>query len=192
MLDKSKKFSPTQDGQVKPVTDRRYFSGKLSQSRNNGEPLNDYDATPDHCHWCREAFAPGRMRFPIFTRLGWVRCPGVASVCMDCFKCADDEDVTKLERAVRQCGGCGEPILTAINARCFRLWSVCSNRCCQRVYRKRRREGRGSVIDWKGHPPPRCESCRREFKPTRRDARFCCNACRQRHYRVRHANGDAS
>jgi predicted RNA-binding Zn-ribbon protein involved in translation (DUF1610 family) len=184
------------------VTDHRYFSGKISQSRNNGEPLSDSATTPDNCHHCREPFARGRMRYPIFTGVdrgcGW----GLASVCMDCFKdeCDYDEwierecsgpEEKKLKRAVRKCAGCGEPIFTAIDARYFVAWSVCSNRCYQRAYRKRRR-GRESVVDWKSESwYPRCESCGEKFQPTRRDARFCCNACRQRHYREHRANGGA-
>lgn len=188
------------------VTGTRYFSRKLSQSRNNNKgERNSINPSPlpDHCHYCEEPFRPGQMRYPIFTGIsyGW----GLASVCMDCFKAVDDEfaainieerdghtdQITRLNRAVCECKGCGEPILTAINAPSI-TWETCSRRCYQRVYRKRRR-GRGSVVDWKEEARfPCCESCEREFEPMRRDARFCCNACRQRRYRMRQQRRDAA
>jgi hypothetical protein len=166
---------------AKDVTDRPYFSSKISSNRNAGYGATD--TTPDHCHWCRESFRPGQMRYPVATGVdhggGW----GLASVCMDCFKQADDEAASKLPRVQRLCEGCGEPMLTVVNARAW-PWYICSNRCYQRVYRKRRR-GIGSTVPWKGHAPS-CQACRRPFKPKRADAKFCSAKCRQWHYRQRH------
>jgi hypothetical protein len=42
------------------VTGNRYFSRKLSQSRNDEEGWN-----PNACHYCREPFVAGQMRYPI-------------------------------------------------------------------------------------------------------------------------------
>ena len=40
----------------------------------------------------------------------------------------------------------------------------------------------------RGKPSPRdCEACGEPFAPTRADARYCSNACRQDAYRERHA-----
>jgi hypothetical protein len=174
------------------VTGTRYFSGKLSPSRNEA----------DRCVWCDEAFKPGRMRYPIMnypTSDREKQIYGLASVCMDCFKwgmeCWGDNDGYDAEgtfrrhRNERTCRGCGEPILTITNARRGQ-WDVCSDRCYQRHYRKRRR-GRESVIEWKGFRR-QCESCQGLLESRRRDARFCSNRCRQWHYRRKHGAGSAS
>jgi hypothetical protein len=89
-------------------------------------------------------------------------------------------------RRETKCPGCGEPIFTAPDFRSMRL-SVCSARCYQRVYRKRRRD-HGSTIDWKGDDRRIiCEACKRPLpEGQRRDPRFCSNRCRQWTYRRRH------
>ena len=160
-------------GSLAAITNGKYFPDELWDTRND----------PDSCRACGEGFAPGRTRYLVLTETrhgnGW----GVASVCMDCFKCLGDDSVTKLERETCECAGCGEPILTVKYPRKGH-WNVCSNRCDQRVYRKRR-HGRSSVVDWKReYHLPRCKCCRKEFT-RRRDAQFCCSACRQWAYRRR-------
>jgi hypothetical protein len=161
------------------VTDTRYFSRKISRSRN-----------ADACHWCLEPFKRGQYRFPIYDSVhgsceGW----DISSLCMNCFKIAHDETSkdsgAKLPRCNRQCQGCGEPIQTVVNTR-FGHWECCSNRCYQRAYRKRRR-GVKSVVQWKlENRKPRCEACKQPIQQTKRnDARFCSNRCRQWHYRRR-------
>jgi len=182
-----------------PVTATRKFPLKFSSSRNAGairtiapDSCDWTDVTPDACHWCREPFRPGRMRYPILGGVshsgGW----GIASVCMDCFKAGHDDEsivrdsITRLNRPEQKCAGCGEPILTVTAARAG-CWYVCSNRCYQRAYRKRRRVCE-SVIDWKARiHSPRCEACSRPLGASRRDAKFCSSRCRQWHYRRRHA-----
>jgi hypothetical protein len=185
-------------GQRKPgdVTDRRYFSGKIS-ARCNAWPgcldcgLGCTCSDPTGCHHCKESFAPGQMRYPVMTGVdfataGW----GIASICMRCFKYASADQCTSLTRVTTTCAGCGEPIRTVTSARKGR-WNVCSNRCYQREYRKRRR-GRQSVVDWKLESlRPRCEACKQPIKDARRDARFCSNKCRQWHYRRRKRAGAA-
>jgi hypothetical protein len=176
--------------QEPPVTVRRYFFGKLSRNRNDPER-----STPDACHWCRERFKPGQMRYPVLTGvagLGWA----IASLCMDCFKAGHDcpstlrDSITRLDRINAKCAGCGEPIQTVVGARKGH-WNVCSNRCYQREYRKRRR-GVQSVVSWKAqNRRPRCEACKRLIEKSRCDARFCSDRCRQWHYRLRKRAGAA-
>ena len=176
------------------VTATRYFSRKLSASRNADrnriDPRHLCDSTPDACHWCRDPFKPGQVRSLVLTGVwhsgGW----GIASVCMECFEYEKDQknksSITQLERINTECDGCGEPIQTVTGA--YRgHWNVCSNRCYQRAYRKRRR-GVKSVVPWKSREP-NCEACKRPFTPSRRDARFCSNRCRQWHYRRRKRAG---
>jgi hypothetical protein len=168
------------------VTDTRYFSRKISQSRNADSP---HRSTPDACHWCREPFKRGQTRCPIYDSVchgtGW----GLASLCMDCFKVAYDEaskdSGAKLPRCNRQCEGCGQPIQTVVNTRAGH-WECCSNRCYQRAYRKRRR-GVKSVVQWKlENRKPKCEACKCPIERSKRaDARFCSNGCRQWQYRRR-------
>jgi hypothetical protein len=178
-------------GTEPPVTDARKIRPELLSSRNAD---GRYRTTPDACHWCREPFAPGQMRYPIVDAVehsgGW----GITSVCMACFKAGHDcsvtlrDSITRLERINTKCAGCGEPIQTVIGARKGH-WDCCSNRCYQRQYRKRRR-GVGSVIPWRLESrKPRCEACSQPVKASRRDARYCSNRCRQWHYRQRHRIG---
>jgi hypothetical protein len=159
------------------VTDAQYFSEDFSASRND----------PDCCLWCRERFAPGQVRYPIVDCSQWPS--PIASMCMDCFKAEYNNESPdsgiRLERFRRDCAGCGEPMLTPARGR-FR-WLVCSNRCYQRDYRKRR-YGQDSTVPWKGGHMRCCQCCKTPIRSKRRDARFCCNACRQRTYRRRRKN----
>ena len=171
------------------VTDTRYFSGKIS-ARCNAWPgcldcgLGCKCSDPTACHHCKEPFLTGQMRYPVMTGVNFGTGWEIASVCMDCFKSASTDQCTSLKRVNTTWAGCGEPIQTVINARKGR-WNVCSNRCYQREYRKRRR-GHQSVVDWKLESlRPRCEACKQPIKDARRDARFCSNKCRQWHYRRR-------
>jgi hypothetical protein len=163
------------------VTDARYFSAKSSRSRNDGWGASLEAHT---CHWCREPFKPEQMRYPVTTDCsrGWA----LVSLCMDCFKRASAEETHEKRqgRHQRKCAGCGEPMLTPIY-RPFHNF-VCSTRCYQRVYRKRRHEGHGSTVPWKAKGPFKCKACKKPLPDgQRRDARFCSNACRQRAYRQR-------
>jgi predicted nucleic acid-binding Zn ribbon protein len=128
------------------------------------------------------------MRFLVLSEVdfggGW----DIVSVCMDCFKAGHQhwpiDSATKLERFNTTCAGCGEPIQTVRSPR-KGAWDCCSNRCYQRLYRKRRR-GVGSVIDWKAESSkPKCAACSQQFNPSRSDARFCSSRCRQWQYRRR-------
>lgn len=180
------------------VTDSRNNSEKMSDSRNAEWPteyppgsygeayaLGYMKANPSVCHHCREKFAVGQMRYPIRTEVeeyGWA----LASVCMDCFKCASDEETSNQKRYQCECRGCGEPMLTP-RYRPFHFL-VCSNRCYQRDYRKRRRNT-GSVISWKGQyrQQPQCAVCKKHInKQSRTDVVYCSPACRQWAYRRRH------
>jgi hypothetical protein len=149
----------------------------------------------DVCYRCREFFSAGQMRYRVMEILP--NSFGPALLCMDCFK--SETDVSCLgegvggepaSRHVIECAGCGEQINTIRNPR-YRQWNYCSNRCYQRVYRKRRR-GRlnaigwkRSVVEWKAGHWPRCKCCRKEFQPSRTDALYCSPSCRQWTHRRR-------
>jgi hypothetical protein len=159
----------------------------------------------DQCYWCEEPFAePKRKRFVIMDCRwdrdrqdeGW----HLRSICFECFKNADVDSSSGIEfgRINHKCQGCGEPISLPIPGEGRRFcgsfrwfnWGVCSMRCYQRLYRKRRRN-HGSTIAWK--PDRRrtiCEACKRPLlKGQRRDTRFCSNRCRQWTYRQRRRAG---
>jgi hypothetical protein len=185
---------------ARSVTTGRYISTEISDIRNTIDvadpgavPDAEYreeDTTPNRCHWCREPFAPGRMRYPVKTAVdhsgGW----GLASVCMDCFKNASIEEAWGCKRYHRNCRGCGEPMLTPVDVRGW-PYEVCSNRCYQRCYRRSRR-GQTSTVPWKAHTP-RCEACREPILGRKRaDAKFCSGKCRQAAYRTRACNASDS
>jgi hypothetical protein len=198
-------FGATIEGEVLPpkhpvVTDTRKSTEEFSSSRNAPPPRPrkhpdkvypegtyghwyQLPSLPDHCHACREKFEPGQIRYTIMDDCyhRW----GIASVCAACFEAT--EHITEcsrhphLDRIDCRCAGCDEPIFTPSG----RKWEVCSYRCYQRRYRKRRR-GRESVIDWKGgRPNDRCIVCKSPIKQTRKDAQYCSGKCRQWAYRRR-------
>jgi hypothetical protein len=98
------------------------------------------------------------------------------------------------ERACCRCCGkpfvCGEEIIVAWrNPGRYRAWHPgcsqttgwwriyhCSQACYRRQLRARRRAERAKVA---------CKVCRVKFVPTRSDARYCSNACRQAAHRKR-------
>lgn len=67
------------------------------------------------------------------------------------------------------CLGCGQPMAARAGL------AVCSHRCRKRELRARHRRDRRRV----------CLGCRRNFCPTRKDARFCSDACRFKAYRAK-------
>jgi|GEM_PF-3914107 len=155
-------------------------SGVPLQLPDNSSVKYRQAVTPIRCYWCEDAFGLGQTRFPIFDGVdfgsGWELVP----VCMRCFKAAGADHTSNLKRSVGSCQGCGEPILSPNEGR-FRF-RVCSHRCYQRAYRKRRRTNGGSTIDWKGTHRV-CEACKADVTAQRKDARFCSNRCRQWAYR---------
>jgi predicted nucleic acid-binding Zn ribbon protein len=155
------------------VTALRNISGKFSGSRNAGGNLSEYD--PDACFYCGRRFDRGQMRYPI-RNFDWGA--DLVSVCVTCFKEEADFDVTSRQpRYERQCNGCGEPIMTPTYG--VLGWQICSRRCYQRTLRKRHRREKSRC----------CKVCKKRLEPTRKDARFCSNACRQFAYRARQRPG---
>ena len=190
------------------VTRIRHSSGKMSGSgnatrldpqrvRTEGVTYGELASQPqsaDVCYYCAERFEPGQLRWRILQTVpaGW----GPALLCMDCFKQEDSLDVlgagqdgNPAPRHTIQCAGCNEYISTIRNPR-HQNWYYCSSRCYQRCYRKRRR-GRASVVDWKGHRPnSQCIVCKKSLdrygeEHKRKDAKFCSSKCRQWAYRRR-------
>jgi hypothetical protein len=154
------------------VTDNQYFGEIISPNCN-----------ADCCHHCRDKFGAA-MRYPLMTAVDWGTGWGLASVCGECFKVASPNEIGPRERYSRECRGCGSPMLTVFTS------EVCSNRCYQRDYRRRRRAGLGSTVDWKGHRSVRCAACEKPLcrwggRNKRKHAVYCSNACRQKAYRRR-------
>jgi hypothetical protein len=181
------------------VTATRYFSEEISTSRNadwfwglshNGILQVDPDAFTANarvCHFCRNPFAADQMRYPIMTDVE-EKGRALASVCMICFKVADEAETGPQERCQRDCRGCGAPMLTPLYGPYEK--EVCSNRCYQREYRKRRR-GQNSVVAWKARRPNNdCAVCKKSLdqwgqQHKRKDSVYCSPKCRQWAYRRR-------
>ena len=79
--------------------------------------------------------------------------------------------------AVRKiyCKGCGRVFYTQIETKKYCLYSLCGNRGYQKELKWRRKQERKDRI---------CQTCGNPFTPKRSDAKFCCNACRQKAYRT--------
>jgi predicted nucleic acid-binding Zn ribbon protein len=176
------------------VTGRRRIFGNSSWKRND-EGHFDRSVEAHTCHWCRDPFESGQVRYPIFESIRhgngyW----GLVSVCGPCWQHAQTNgNITEcmyitLDRQQCSCAGCGEPIMTNTNYRALK-WRICSNRCYQRQYRKRRRANR---VDRKGeYHRQHCAACG-HYMPAdkkRRDAKFCSDKCRQWQYRRRRQTG---
>jgi hypothetical protein len=174
------------DPKRRSVTAIRLVSGKLSGSRNETpSPYAGRSIDATVCHTCRKLFKPGQMRYPILngTTAGWA----LVSICMECFKSDDwckSCDPSRGPRQAMECPGCAEPIFVSPDLR--PSLKLCSLRCYQRQYRKRRRSNGGSTIDWKwAGPAHRCECCKKPIQGKRQDSKFCSNKCRQWQYRQR-------
>lgn len=78
--------------------------------------------------------------------------------------------------AVRKiyCKGCGRVFYTQIKTKKYCLYSLCGNHGYQKELKWRREQERKDRI---------CQTCCNPFTPRRSDAKFCCNACRQKAYR---------
>ena len=163
------------------------------------------------CHWCQEKFEPGQARYLVEDDIeawpGWER----VSICGLCWKESVgigtgqiDNDAVEIGQLFRKAGmtekpskrayvplrtdkclGCGETIKVPQNWRRGPKSSssqiivgalCCSNRCHQRARRKYRER-------W----PQRCGVCKNQFTPSRTDARYCSDPCRQWAYRRRKA-----
>ncbi len=77
----------------------------------------------------------------------------------------------------RPCECCNRPVIHDIRRR-VPLYVVCGKDCRSELSRSRSRS-KHSLIERV------CLTCNKQFIPTRSNARFCSNACRQRSYRSR-------
>ena len=72
------------------------------------------------------------------------------------------------------CKGSGRVFYTNIETKKYCSYSLCGNRGYQKELKWRRKNARKDII---------CQTCGQPFTPKRSDAKFCCNACRQKAYR---------
>lgn len=72
------------------------------------------------------------------------------------------------------CKGCGRVFYTNIETKKYCLYSLCGNRGYQKELKWRRKYARKDRI---------CQTYGNAFTPKRSDAKFCCNAYRQKSYR---------
>lgn len=137
----------------------------------------------DHCTRCRKPFKANAIRFMVQEHvvceviqetLAITRTETVP-VCKACVTI--EEQTRSTSEAICEC--CGVPMLMSEHKR-SRLYHVtCSNRCAQRERRQRK-------YRYRPHQQT-CVVCKMPFHPTRANAEYCSNACRQRAHRLRHA-----
>lgn len=70
------------------------------------------------------------------------------------------------------CRGCGRVFYTSVHSKIY-----CNYDTCSKLYRKRIHRIRMKLRE------QHCAECGKEFIPKRTDAKFCSNACRQKHFR---------
>ena len=108
----------------------------------------------------------------------------IGMVCTECEAAKSKTDAAKglglfLPRwlPARPCAHCQRPVFRD-RERKGEIYFVCSNQCRQAVHNAnyRRKHPRSRVEQ-------RCGDCGETFRPSRRDAKFCSMACRQRAYR---------
>jgi hypothetical protein len=93
----------------------------------------------------------------------------------------------------RQCAWCNRPIYEKNGYR-FVRWKPMGPVCCSSNCTNARAYARRAERT-KRYATPRettCLTCQKRFSPTRIDARFCSNACRQKHYRENRSVTDDS
>jgi hypothetical protein len=90
-----------------------------------------------------------------------------------CGQCATPEEAAYANRTA-DCPGCGIPMCFSRRDTYNTRWVACSTRCYQRAWRRSRRIETTRT----------CAVCGQTFTPPRSDARYCSNACRQKHYRA--------
>jgi predicted nucleic acid-binding Zn ribbon protein len=83
------------------------------------------------------------------------------------------------------CGNCGRSFYGAKQRR----W--CSDACGEAIRQGRRAAGRYIAREARTSRPQACAVCGETFTPSRSDARFCSNACRQDAYRKRKLGASA-
>jgi hypothetical protein len=149
-----------------------------------------YVKNAGHCTRCEQPFGGNATAWMVLERVYWWFYHHDADgnpthafwerttvpVCDACLTEREMEEAT--EQAT--CLGCGQRMRFATNRTIYmnrysKPLTVCSNRCAQRERRKRMRHHHSVV----------CSVCKAAFVSKRADAKFCCNACRQRDYRVR-------
>ncbi len=77
-----------------------------------------------------------------------------------------------------RCGYCRKILYTQTHNRKYCRYETCGHKALNLRKSIQRRLERGELI---------CACCGKPFDPTRADARFCSNACRQKSYRQRSA-----
>lgn len=70
------------------------------------------------------------------------------------------------------CRGCGKVFYTSVHNKIY-----CNYDTCSKLYRKRIHRIHMKLRE------QHCAECGKEFIPKRTDAKFCSNACRQKHFR---------
>ena len=131
---------------------------------------------PPPCQICGHAFAPDEMVRLIYksvTDAPFLVIPLVwTPICVGCFDPDNDSPHgDELKYYERRCAACRQPMLAP-------SWvTTCSNGCAQHLRRQRRNRRDPEAI--------RCALCGTSFVPTRSDAQFHSNACRQWAYRQR-------
>jgi hypothetical protein len=138
-----------------------------------------------HCTRCEAAFGADATIFMVRESVVWeVHADGggfaqeeTVAVCEKCLK-PQEQGQNHLDMI---CGGCGRRMILAAKKHNGQ-WrvSACSDRCDQRVRRKRGRELR---MRWRRQ---RTCQCGQAFMPKRSDAIYCSTACKQRAYRRAH------
>lgn len=151
-----------------------------------------------HCWRCGAPFAPGELitlvRDYFLRRLldGTIYRSKFAEEGTMCPRCTTPEEAAAAPYTLN-CYGCGLPMATPHGHYSFERkdrpshgtmsHKVCSDRCMQRWRRQRQAAQRGAQLVI-------CAGCGEGFEPSRSDARFCSNACRQSTYRRRKVTGE--
>jgi endogenous inhibitor of DNA gyrase (YacG/DUF329 family) len=102
---------------------------------------------------------------------------GIVPLCEAC------KPTSREFKPARPCEACGRPVHNLDTGQ-YRHNKFCSQRCRQKIdiaYTRRQR-ARAREITCAMRP---CATCGTEFKPARRDARYCSPRCRQKAHRQR-------
>ena len=105
--------------------------------------------------------------------------PGPVPICGTCFERKRSYLATPwtYRCPAEPCEACGRSVVS--NLRYGRRFVYCSARCARRLYNRNRSEKRAASRR------STCGACGEQMSPSRSDAYYCTNACRQQAYRKR-------
>ncbi|MDX1568420.1 MAG: hypothetical protein R3223_11510 [Longimicrobiales bacterium] len=141
--------------------------------------------TAARCWLCDGTLGPRNVVYRTRVRLGRGLYGGtswtVVPLCRQCRPSGPEPwQSWSWDRGPKPCQTCGRPVLNQVTRR-MRHHTFCSDACEEDYHAARQAAERREARDREKE----CKACADEFTASRKDAKFCSDACRQKAYRRR-------